>query len=73
MIPGRPSGGQRGPLCALITVRSHRVVVLSPRFDDPAGIRQGQKPRLVQALVSESAVEALDVRVLNRLAGRDEV
>jgi hypothetical protein len=44
-----------------------------PRFDDPPGICQDQESRLVQALVPESSVEALDVRVLNRLARRDEV
>jgi hypothetical protein len=40
--------------------------------DDAAGIGQRQEPRLVQALVPESTVEALDACVLDRLAGRDE-
>ena len=49
-------------------VRSDLVVVLSPRFDDISGLILGFKPVLIEALIPESAVKALDVSVLSRTA-----
>ena len=49
------------------------IVVLAPGLHDPARIGQAQEPVLVEAFVPEAAVEALAVRVLDRLAGVDEV
>jgi len=46
------------------TVRSNVVVVLSPGFDDLAGVLQAREPVQVQAEVPELAVEALDEGVL---------
>jgi hypothetical protein len=40
-------------------VRSECVVVDSPFFDDPSGFRQTGKEMLVEALVTQLAVEAL--------------
>ena len=54
-------------------VGSRPIVVLSPRLNDPSGIGEAEEPVLVQALVSESPVEALDHRVLDGLAWLDEV
>jgi hypothetical protein len=53
-------------------VRSAVVVVLAPVVDDAAHVAQAREPVLRQALVSEAAVEALDVGVLYRLAWLDE-
>ena len=49
---------------------SDLVVVGSPCGDDLAGLLQGFKPVLVEAFISERAVEALDVGILRGLAGR---
>ena len=49
-----------------------RVVLLTPRFDRPSGMIHRDEPVLVQTLVAELAVEALDVLVLDRLARPDE-
>lgn len=48
------------------------VVVLAPALDRALRIGQAGEPVLVQAFVSEAAVEALDVSILDRLAGGDE-
>lgn len=48
------------------------VVLDSPVLDDPPGLGHGDEPVLVQALVAEFAVEALDVGVLDRLARTDK-
>ena len=48
------------------------VVVVAPVVDDRAHVAQTGKPMLGQALVTEAAVKALDVSVLNRLARLDE-
>lgn len=53
-------------------MRSLRVVLVAPGFDDSPGIVETQEPVFVQALVAELAIPALDVRVLVRLARPDE-
>ena len=53
-------------------VRPHGVVIDTPRFDRSLGARQADKPVLVQTLVAKLPVEALDVRVLDRLARSNE-
>jgi len=52
-------------------VRSERVVVDPPFFDDPSGLRQAGEEVLVQTLVAQGAIEALDEAVLGRLARCD--
>jgi hypothetical protein len=47
------------------------VLVLAPGREHGAGVIQGCKQRLVQELVPQAAVEALDEGVLGRLARRD--
>ena len=51
---------------------SDLVVVGSPCGDDLAGLLQGFKPVLVEAFISERAVEALDVGILSRTTGLDQ-
>lgn len=53
-------------------VRPHLVAVAPPGNDRCTGLRQRLEPLLVQALVAQLAVEALDEGVLRRLAGIDE-
>jgi hypothetical protein len=48
----------------------HRVVVDAPSLDDLLRLGDAQKPVLIQAVVAKLAVEAFDVGVLHRLAGR---
>ena len=50
-----------------------RVVVLPPAFNRKSGIVERRKPILVRAFVAEPAVETLDVRVLDRLPGANEL
>ncbi len=50
---------------AATAVRSDLVVVLPPGGDGGPGLLQRPEPLLVQALVAELAVEALDVAVLH--------
>lgn len=54
-------------------VRSECVVVGPPFFDDPASLRQAGEEALIEALVAQPAIEALDEAVLRRLAGRNVV
>ena len=49
------------------------VVVLAPRGSAAPGIGKRLEPVQVEALVAETAVEALGKRVLHRLAGVDEL
>src|SRR5208283_4736466 len=49
------------------------VIVPPPLLDDLPGIADGNEPVLVQALVAELAVEALDIAVLHRFSRLDEV
>src|SRR5690242_11085644 len=55
------------------TMRAHRIVVRAPRFDSFACIVQADERLLVQTLLAQSAVEALDVRVFHRLTRTDEL
>ena len=57
---------------AAAAVRSDLVVVATPLGDDVAGLSQRREPVLVEALVAELAVEALDVAVLHRATGLDQ-
>ena len=63
---------RRGRFIVERAVRPHFIVVLSPGFDDLARMIQADEPVFVEAFVAELPVEALDVGVLNRLAGPDE-
>src|SRR5262245_22115963 len=63
----------RGGHVAEGTVGTDGIVVHAPGLDDLTRVRQAAEPVLVQALVTESAVETLDVGILIRLAGFDEV
>ena len=54
-------------------MRTHLVVVGSPGLDERLGVEKAREPVAVQALVAELPVEALDVRVLHRLARSNEV
>ena len=54
-------------------VRSVRVVVDPPVFDDLACLVEVCEEVLVEALVTQAAVEALHKAVLHRLAGRNVV
>ena len=53
-------------------VRSNRVVVLAPLFDDALGVRQGDEPVLIEPLIAKPAVEAFDESVLRWLTRFDE-
>jgi hypothetical protein len=53
-------------------VRSLSVVFDPPGLDGSPRVRHGEEPVFVQALVTEATVEALDVGVLDRLAGTDK-
>jgi hypothetical protein len=48
------------------------VVLLAPAFDDAASMIHGDEPVLIEALIAELAIEALDVGVLDWLAWTDE-
>src|SRR5215211_4871462 len=54
-------------------VGSGPIVVQPPGLDELARVSQAEEPVLVQALVPQPSVEALHERVLDGLAGRDEV
>ena len=63
-LGGKPAVGR---------VRAHMVVVHPPALDDGAGLGQGAANLLVQALVAQLAVEALEEAGLLRLARRGVV
>jgi hypothetical protein len=46
------------------------IVIVAPGFERGTGMRQRTEQRLVQELVAEPAIEALDERVLGRFAWR---
>jgi len=54
-------------------VRSLRVVVGPPVLDDFARLADAREPMQVQTFFTEPAIETLDVSVLGRLAGTNEV
>src|SRR3546814_7573958 len=47
------------------------VVIFGPGRDHCAGMIEVEEQRLVQKLITHPAIEALDIAVLHRLAGRD--
>jgi hypothetical protein len=49
------------------------VVVVAPSAQHRAGMSERREQRLLQARVAQPAIEAFDVAVLLRLAGRDAV
>ena len=49
-------------------MRSECVVVDPPFFDDPSGLWQADEEMLVETLVTQSAIEALDEAILHWLA-----
>jgi len=67
---------QRGEGCrrlaATTAVGPDLVVVVSPSRNDLAGLLQGFKTVLIQALVPEGTVEAFDVGLLGRTARLDQ-
>src|SRR5690606_8073008 len=48
------------------------IVVLPPLLDELPGMAHRHEPMLVQAFISELAVEALDITILLRFAGLNE-
>ena len=68
-----PPGSIGGRQPANTTMRPHMVVVVAPEPQHRAGVAERYEQRLVEAFVAQAAVEALDVAVLLRLAGRDVV
>src|SRR5271170_4623011 len=52
-------------------VRPEAVVVLAPRRNLPARVKQITEPADVQTLLAQPAIKALDVRVLDRFAWPD--
>lgn len=54
-------------------MRALAIVFLSPIFNDFSGMSDREKPVLVEALISELAIEAFDVRILLGLAGINEI
>src|SRR3546814_12220484 len=63
-----PPGSIGGRQPANTTMRPHRVVVVAPELLDRAGMAERHEQRLVEALVTQEAVEALDIAVLLRIA-----
>jgi len=70
-VLGMLGNGELGGGCAVAerAVRLALLVVGPPRADDLAGLGERTEPVLVQALISELAVESVYVRVLPRLTG----
>src|SRR5690606_28187164 len=71
---------RRGPPCKLVRrepvetrVRSLSVVIRPPASEHLTGMRQAAEDGLVQQLVAQATVEALDEAVLHRLARRNVV
>ena len=54
-------------------MRPDVVVVSTPALNAEAGILEARKPVQIQTVLAELAVEALDERVLRRLAGLNEM
>src|SRR5262249_36783776 len=52
--------------------RATGIEIDAPGFNLRLRVREADKPVLVQALIAKLAIEALHVRVLDRLAGSDE-
>ena len=54
-------------------VRPMLVVISAPGGDQDTSLRQARKPVIIQALVPEAPVEALDEGVLSGFAGLDQL
>ena len=54
-------------------MRTHSIVIVSPRFRQPCDVVQRQEPVLVQALVTKLPIERLDHRIVRRLSRSAEV
>ena len=54
-------------------MRSDVVVVDAPFLDDVSGMPEAHEPVGIEALVPQPAVEALDIGILDRLPGPDEI
>ena len=52
-------------------MRSHMVVVVAPAAQHRAGMAEQHEQRLVETLVAQTAIGALDLAILLRLARRD--
>src|SRR3546814_11530934 len=68
-----PPGSIGGRQPANTTMRPHMVVVVAPEPQHRAGLAERHEQRPVEALVTQPAVEALDIAVLLRLARTDGV
>ena len=68
-----PPGSIGGRQPANTAMRAHMVVVVSPEPQHLAGVAERHGQRLVEAFVTQAAVEALDVPVRLRLVGCDVV
>src|SRR3546814_13289506 len=68
-----PPGSIGGRQPANTTMRPHMVVVVAPEPQHRAGMAERHEQRPVEALVTQAAVEALDITVPRRLAPRDGV
>ena len=55
------------------TVRPLLIIFSAPGLNDDLGLVYGQKPVLVQTLISKLPVEALDESILDRLPWLNEV
>src|SRR3546814_16332663 len=65
-----PPGSIGGRQPANTTMRPHMVVVVAPEPPHRAGMAERPEQRLVEALVTQAAVDASDLAVLLRLARR---
>jgi hypothetical protein len=54
-------------------VGSLGIIVLLPGVDDGSGMCKAAEPMEIQALITKLTVEALDMGILRRLAGFDEI
>ena len=54
-------------------VRPKGIVIVPPTLHDGPGQGKAHEPMLVEAFVAQPPVEALDVGILDGLAGIDEV
>src|SRR5260370_31745589 len=72
-IGSAETGVDRRCEIAKTAMRSYRVVIVLPACQHFAGIGKRREQRLVEAFVSQQAVEALDEGILLRFSGRDVV
>lgn len=72
-LRGEDLGELDGRLPSKARVRSFSVIVGAPCGQRDAGVVQRRKQCFIQQFVAQSAVEALDERILGRFARRDVV